>query len=276
MKTILITGGASGLGKGIAMKLLKNGSQVITVGSSKANGEVFLKEAKLMGAEERAVYIQADLSLVSENMRIVEEISDRFQSLDAVVFCATKHSKVYTETKDGLETTFALDYLSRFILSYGLKETLEKTDNPVILNICGSGMKGDVNWDDLQYKNSFIPQKVMMHGSRLNDLLGAGFAQNDSVGKIKYIMYNPWAVQTPSMMKMFGSPIMKFMYKIIGKTVEQAAEMVAHRLDNLPAGKFSAFRERKPLDLAHASYNAENAKRLYGITDEIIFHDKLC
>ena len=74
MKTILITGGTSGIGKGIAMNYLIRGYRVIVIGSSSANGDAFYKEATRLGAEERAVFLQANLSLIEENKRIIKEI----------------------------------------------------------------------------------------------------------------------------------------------------------------------------------------------------------
>lgn len=275
MKTVLITGGANGLGKGIAMRHLINGDCVIAVGSSSANGNIFYEEAKKLGAEDRAFYMQADLGLIKENQRIVEKIKSRFQSLDSIIFCAAKHSQVYTQTEEGLERTFSLAYLSRFILSYGLKELLERSEKPIILNICGSGMKGDVNWDDLQFKNNFKAQKVMMHGSRLNDLLGVQFVKNDTVGKIKYIMYNPWAVQTPGMMQVYSSPIMKFIYKIIGKPIDKAVIPVMELLRHSGKAGLFAYRERKELSLSHPSYNPQNAERLFAKTIQILEELKL-
>jgi NAD(P)-dependent dehydrogenase (short-subunit alcohol dehydrogenase family) len=50
MKTILITGGASGLGKGIAQYYLSKGDRVIVVGSSVKNGKSFCSEALQYGA----------------------------------------------------------------------------------------------------------------------------------------------------------------------------------------------------------------------------------
>ena len=269
MKTILITGGASGLGKGVAMHYLKAGRRVIAVGSSQANGDIFLNEAKLDVAD-KAFFIQANLSLVKENQRVIKEVKERFPSIDMLIFCASKHSKTYTETQERLEHTFALDYLSRFILSYGLKECLEKTENPVIMNVCGSGMSGAVNWDDLQHKNSFKTMKVMMHGSRLNDLSGVSFVQNDTAGKIKYMMYNPWAVKTPGMLGEFSSPVTRFIYKLIGKSVTQAAAIISKLLENQPALAFSAYREHKKLNLSHPSYCPENAERLYNLTTALL------
>lgn len=270
MKTILITGGTNGIGKSVAMYYLKKGDRVIVVGSSTANGDIFYSEAKQLGAEERAIYIQANLSLVKENQRIIEEIKSRFFSLDIVVFCAAKHSKTYTETKEGFEFTFALSYLSRFVLSYGLKECLEKAENPIIFNVCAPGMKGEINWNDLQHKNSFVTQKVSFHGSRLNDLLGVAFDGNDTTGKIKYILYNPWAVQTSGVLDLYDKPMMKnmmkLMYKLIGKPVDKAVVPITKLLSNPPVSCLSAYRERKELSLTMDTFDKENAQKLFNLT----------
>jgi hypothetical protein len=276
MKTLLVTGGTDGMGKGIAMDFLKKGDRVIVVGSSHAKGVAFLNEAKTIGAEERAVFLQGDLSLVKENQRIAEEVKSRFQTLDFLVLCAVsmKFRKNYTETPDGFEFTFGLYYLSRYILSYGLKECLEKAEAPVIMNVCAPGMKGDVNWGDLQFKNNFDSNKAQFHGSRLNDLLGVAFVKNDTIGKIKYVLFNPWAVQTSGVMEMYQKPMMKIMmrlmYKIIGKPVEKAIVPIIDFLENPPKASLSAFKQRKELSLEMETFDKNKAQKLYNITAQLI------
>ena len=269
MKTILITGGASGLGRGIALRYLASGDRVIAIGSSVINGEAFCNDAKQIGAGERAVFIPADLSLVERNRHIVEEICNSFSTIDALVLCASKHRKEYSETAEGYEFSFALDYLSRFVLSYGLKECLEKTENPVIINVCGAGMKGSINWDDLQHKSNFDPIKVMMHGSRLNELSAVAFVHNDKIGKIKYVLYNPMAVQTSGMME-FGNAAMKLYYKLAAKSVEKATMPIAALLDNPPEASISAYKEHKNISLDLPNFNKENAIKLYEITSQLL------
>ena len=270
MKTILVTGGTGGTGKGIAMNYLKKGHRVIVIGSSQKGKDAFFEDVKKINAEERAFYIKADLGSVKETQEVVKKINNEYESLDLIVFCAAKNSKTYTETKEGFELTFALSYLSRFILSYGLKETLEKSENPMIVNICGSGMKGQVNWDDLGHKEKFDAQKVMFHSSRLNDLLGVQFAKNDTVGKIKYIMYNPWGVRTPGMMEVYNTPLKWFFFKLFSKPVDEAILPLIDLLDNPPTAKLSAYRTSKELNLSHQSYSPENAERLYDITKNML------
>jgi NAD(P)-dependent dehydrogenase (short-subunit alcohol dehydrogenase family) len=269
VKTILITGGASGIGKGIAAHYIKAGERVVVVGSSKTNGDHFINETKQAGVQDRVFFIQADLSMVSENRRITEAVKEQFSVLDTLVFCATRHNHSYTETPEGFESSFALDYLSRFILSYGLNECLERADAPVLMNICGTGIKGKVNWGDLNHRNSFAAQKVMMHGSRLNDLSGVAFAKNNSGGKVKYILYNPMAVQTPGMTRFNGS-MMKLIYKLIGKPIEQAVPSITALLDNPPTSALSAYRERKQLSLDLPTYSDSNAERLFEVTTKLL------
>ena len=269
MRTILITGGASGLGKGVAMHYLARGDRVIAVGNSVMNGAAFCNEAKQLGAEDRAIFINSDLSLVARSRQIVDEVKSNFTSLDALVLCASRHRKEYTETVEGFEISFALDYLSRFVICFGLKECLEKADAPVIINVCGTGMKGDVNWGDLQHKKDFDPMKVMMHGSRLNELSGVAFVSNDTTRKIKYILYNPMAVKTPGMME-FGGVAMKMYYKLAAKSVEKAIKPIVYLLDNPPETPISAYKERKSLSLDSPTFNKENSVKLYEITAKLL------
>lgn len=272
MKTILITGGTDGIGKGIATHFLKKGECVIVVGSSPAKGEKFYHEAKQLGAEERAIFLQANLSLVKENLRVIEEIKERFNSLDMVIFCAMKHNHTYVETQEGFEFTFALYYLSRYILSYGVKDLLEKATNPVILNVCAPGMKGEVNWEDLQHKKSF--KNVSFHGSRLNDLLGVAFAENDTVGKVKYVLYNPMAVQTAGVLEIFGNPLMKSIvklsYKMIGKSVEEGIKPIIKLLEDPPQASLSAFKVEKEVRLTMKTFDKDNARKLYDMTGQML------
>lgn len=46
MKTVLVTGGTNGIGKGVAMNYLEKGHRVIVIGSSHKNSNIFYEEAK--------------------------------------------------------------------------------------------------------------------------------------------------------------------------------------------------------------------------------------
>lgn len=279
MQRILITGGTDGMGKAIAIHFLKKGDYVIIVGSSQQKGKLFLEEARKLGADERAVFIKADLSSIRENERVVNEIKSRYSSLDKIVLAAAsqKYRESITITDEGFEFVFSLMYLSRYIISYSLKDLLQKSKSPVIVNIAAPGMKGVVNWDDIQFKNNYDSNKVKFHTSRLNDLLGVQFSTKETTGKIKYVLFNPWAVRTAGALDVYDSPIKsfftKFVYKIIGKEVQEAIIPLISLLDNPPNSKLTAYKQEKEVNLSMETFNKENAKKLDKLTMKLLQHN---
>lgn len=85
MRTIVVSGGTSGIGEGLAHAYLDLGDQVVVIGPDPAKGKKLLTTAETKGAGDRAFFLCADLSLVSENQRIIEEIRTRFAQVDALV-----------------------------------------------------------------------------------------------------------------------------------------------------------------------------------------------
>ncbi|MEV0402029.1 SDR family NAD(P)-dependent oxidoreductase [Actinoallomurus sp. NPDC050550] len=65
MRTIVISGGTDGMGYALARTYLSRGDTVVILGRDPGKGEAF--RAAVGGAGERAVFLQADLSLVAEN-----------------------------------------------------------------------------------------------------------------------------------------------------------------------------------------------------------------
>lgn len=276
MKTILITGGTDGIGKGIATHLLENGDSVIVIGSSEEKGEKFLDELADSGAEHRAFFYKADLSLIEENKGIIKEISSRFDYIDGIILSANTHTvrEEITETEDGLEFGFALAYMSRFILSYGFRDLLEKSDNPIIINICAPGMNGTIDLTDIQNRNNYNGAKQKYHGSRLNDLLGVAFSKSTHDSKIKYVLFNPWAVRTKAIFESIKNPISrgftKFMFLLIGKDVYSATLPLMDIIMNPPEDKLSAFIQKKRVNLSKSTFDKDNAKELYLQTIKIL------
>lgn len=276
MKTILITGGTDGIGKGIALAELKKGNRVIVVGSSLLKGNVYKENAREIGQADNAFFIQADLSLIQENQRVIKEIKDRFSTLNAIVLCAANRNyrENYKETSEGFELTFALCYLSRFILSYGLKRLLEEKEHSVIINVCAPSMDGEIKWNNLEYKEKFDSVKTQRHCSRLNDLLGVQFSENDSVKKVRYILFNPWAVRTESSYQEYKSLLinilLRFIYLMIGKPIEKAIHPILDLLDNPPKEPLTAFLQRKEVNLSKKSFDKGNARRLFSTTIQML------
>lgn len=267
-KIVLITGGTQGLGKAMAIYFLSIGYKVVVVGSSQKKGDDFVRGVN----NPNLTFIQANLSLVKENERLIKEIKERFGSLDILVLCAQSQAitNEYKQTTEGFEIVFGLYYLSRYILSYGLKELLGKSEHPIILNVCGTGMnKGKINWIDLQLTRNYKSINAIVQGNKLQDLAGIAFDQNNKT-KVKYILYNPGIVRTKGATEAFSNFILRTIIKIIAQPINKAIEPIIELLNNLPEQSLSAFKQRKLINLAGKTFDRQNAQRLRDLTDKLI------
>lgn len=272
IKNIFVAGGTTGMGKGIAMQYLRQGSKVTVVGSTAATGARLLEEAAQLGAAERLVFIKADLMSVEENRRVIREVKSIHESLDAVVLTAMKPFPKRVETADGFEGTFSLYYVSRFILSYGLTELLEKSEKPVIVSLCGTGMtKGEIHWEDLSLRSRYSLLSAMLQGNRANDLLGVAYAENHKKGKTRFILNHPG--YTNSGLGHIKQPIktvMKVMARFFAQPVETSIQPVIELINNPPQKPLIAWDRTKPVDLSLKSFDPNNAKRLFEMTKHLV------
>jgi NAD(P)-dependent dehydrogenase (short-subunit alcohol dehydrogenase family) len=82
-KAAIVTGGNSGIGRGIARRFAKEGAKVAIVGRDKAKGADTLAELKGLGAE--AEFYPADLGGEEAARNVVEAVAKRFGRIDVVV-----------------------------------------------------------------------------------------------------------------------------------------------------------------------------------------------
>ena len=86
MKTVLITGGSRGIGRVTAKRLLAEGwSVAFTYTKSQEAAEAFVAEARETAGENTVAAFAGDIRDGDRNRAIVEEIVERFGSLDALV-----------------------------------------------------------------------------------------------------------------------------------------------------------------------------------------------
>jgi 3-oxoacyl-[acyl-carrier protein] reductase len=92
-RSVLVTGGSRGIGKGIAAVFLGAGARVTIVGRDRAVGAQAAAELGAGGGE--VAYVCADVGVAAETERMVAEAVDRFGGLD--VLCA--NAGVFPDTR---------------------------------------------------------------------------------------------------------------------------------------------------------------------------------
>ncbi|XRQ11226.1 SDR family NAD(P)-dependent oxidoreductase [Actinomadura welshii] len=273
MRTYVITGGTDGMGKGLALRLLGRGDRVIAVASGAAKGRALLAEAESVEAAERALFVQADLSTLAGMRRAVEEIQKRADTVDGLVFGAQRFRPRREETEDGLEYTFALAYLSRYVIGHGLLGRQNRSVAPVIMNLAGpGGLPGKIHWDDLQLRDGYGGMRAAMQASRCNDLLGVAFRELYPDGRTRYVLYNPGFVRT-GMADPLPAPqrvLTKTLGRVFAQPVDKAIGPIIRLLDEPPADPVTAFVRGKPLALEGGNFDPDRARRLHKMTSELV------
>ena len=82
-KVALVTGGNSGIGRGIAHRFAREGARVVIAGRDPAKGATVLAELESLGAE--AAFLAIDLAGEAAVEALVGDIDVRFGRLDVVV-----------------------------------------------------------------------------------------------------------------------------------------------------------------------------------------------
>ncbi|MFE0106220.1 SDR family NAD(P)-dependent oxidoreductase [Streptomyces sp. NPDC059009] len=277
MQTVVITGGTDGLGRGLALHYLKAGARVIAIGSTPAKGAALVAEAERLSAADRTHFLRADLTSVSATRQVVEEIEKTYDAVDKLVLCAQRYRLFGKRavTPEGFEHSFALAYLSRFLLSHGLLSPLRRARQPVIMNVGTPGIGlGGIHWGDLQLERGYSGSKATLQSFRANDLLGVAFAEAYADGPVSYIGYHPGVVATgmPGALPLPLRLLTQAAFTLAATPVHKAVRPMVELLEYPPGGgAFAAYRKKKRVEVeGNKSFDPGDARRLKAITEELV------
>ncbi|MFC8511841.1 SDR family NAD(P)-dependent oxidoreductase [Streptomyces sp. NPDC057257] len=269
MRTFVITGGTDGMGRGLGLHYLGQGDRVIAVGSSQAKGDLFLAAAADIGAAERARFVQADLSTTAGVRELVDQLPD---VIDVLVLAAQRFRTERMETEDGLESTFALGYLSRYLLGHDLFDRLERAEAPLVLNIAAPGSPGKMDFRDMQQRERYSSMRAATQTARRNDLLGVSFTQVHPDARTRYVLYAPGLVATGigDSMKQPVRTLNKVMSKLFAAPVAKAIAPMIELIDHRPAAALTVVNRGKSLPVSAPAFDPANAERLHKETADLV------
>ena len=169
-KTIIITGGNSGIGKAVAIQLAKLSASVVLACRSKERGEQAAEDVRWATNHFDVELIQVDMSSQESIRQFVIEFNQRYAQLDVLIHNAANFDHTQREpvlTNEGLETVFATNHLGPFLLTHLLLDMLKASAPSRIITVASKGLIGypflDIEFNNLYGERKFSMQHAYYH-----------------------------------------------------------------------------------------------------------------
>jgi retinol dehydrogenase 12 len=225
-KVAVVTGAASGIGRATAFGLARDGATVVLVVRNAARAEQALRDVRSAVPEATVETVECDLSSQASIRDAARRFVDEHQRLDVLVNAAGVFVKEKTLSPDGVELTFATNYLAYFLLTQELLPLLRRSAPSRIVNVASKYGRTTIDFDDVQrlktpysYLKATPPTmlaRVLFTQELAQRLEGTGVVVNAA---------HPGLVAKTGLLQDTRGPF-KVITDIFGKTPEQGADTV--------------------------------------------------
>jgi NAD(P)-dependent dehydrogenase (short-subunit alcohol dehydrogenase family) len=282
-RVALVTGGTDGIGKAIARVLAQEGIGVVVVGSNAEKGAAAVRELRQTSGNADIEFLGADLSLIRNVDVLASEVSKRWPRLHYLVLCAGIVRGRHTLTSEGIETNFAINYLSRFALTERLLANLAAeglADQAArILVITGAAQDGKIQYDDVNLTGQFGVVRALSQFCEANDVFALELArrmtaavpsQNVAVTVLKVgAVRTNIRAQFPAWMKLLVPLVID---PFLSQTPEQIAASARHLLLDSKFESGALFRHIKQFRALKAGPRTSDpaeGRRLWALSEQL-------
>ncbi|MFX0022125.1 MAG: SDR family oxidoreductase [Candidatus Hermodarchaeota archaeon] len=268
-KICMVTGANSGIGKATAIGLAKLGASLVLVCRDQTRAENAILEIEEKTGSKSIDLILADLSSQKGIHDLVSEFNNRYDKLHVLINNAGVNLHKQTFTEDGIETTFAVNYLAHFMLSNLLLETLKKTGSARIVNVASSVQAKSIDFEDLYGDHHYSQWRAYSQSKLAVVLFTYEFAKKIEGSGVTVNCLHPGFVKT-NMVRKFR-PFVKYFYHLVGlfmSTPKRGAKtsifLASSPEINGISGKY--FKRRKETKSVKISYDTNIAKQLWDVS----------
>lgn len=196
-KTAVVTGANAGMGRVTALELAQQGFQVVLVCRNARKGEAALHDIRRKAGHDAVHLVPCDLSAQADIHRAAAEIRERFPTLDVLVNNAGALNGTYTETVDGLETTWAVNHLAYFLLTNLLLDALKAAPSARIVNLASEAERiGKIHWDDPNLRRDYSAIKAYAQSKLANLLFTNALAKGLAGSRVTVNAVHPGGVRS--------------------------------------------------------------------------------
>ena len=271
MKTVLLTGATSGIGLELFKIFSKEKYYVIGIGRNKKRIKKTLNSINKNRKNLQSFYL-CNFENLEDIKKVFNKISKEVNSIDILINNAGGIFVKNELTKNNIERTFQVNYLSHFLLTEILLKNKILKSKAHVLNVSSIVHKrGEINLDDINNLQNYNAVKSYAQ-SKLSQIMW-GYYLSEKHKEIYINSVHPGIIGTRLLSNNgFISPILIFFHKIYGKNTKYGAknvfEVLKHVLKNNINGKY--FNERNEEKSSDYSYNKIIQEKLLQISKKLV------
>jgi retinol dehydrogenase-14 len=273
-RTVLITGGTSGIGRATALGLAAMGARVAITGRDRARTEDAAREIRASGGGVVDVFV-ADLSSQSQVRRLADEVLGTLPRLDVLVNNVGGYWNTRHVTADGLERTFALNHLAPFLLTNLLLDRLTQSAPARVVTVASNAQAmGRIDFDDLQGERDYSGARAYNQSKLANVMFTYELARRLAGRGVTANALHPGVVSTsfgaedPGGTQRLMVPFMRPFMKSPTQGAATSIHLASSPDLNTVTGRY--FANSKPTKSAKRSYDEAVAARLWQVSAGLV------
>jgi retinol dehydrogenase 14 len=273
-KTVLVTGGTSGIGRATAMGLAAAGAHLAITGRDLERAGEAAREIRGAGGGRVDVFV-ADLSSQSEVRRLADEVLQRTSRIDVLINNVGGYWNTRHVTVDGIERTFALNHLAPFLLTNLLLDRLKQSTPARVVTVSSHVQAtGRIDFDDLQGERSYSGAQAYSQSKLANVLFTYELARRLQTTSVTANALHPGVVRTsfgaedPASIQRLLVPFMRPFMK--GPEQGAATSIYVASAPDLEQVTGRYFANSKPKRSSERSYDVAAAARLWQVSADLV------
>lgn len=156
LRTCIVTGATSGIGKAMAYELAQRGAKVVLICRNGERAARISHEIKTATRNDHVDPLVADLSSQKQIRAVAAEFNRKYHRLDVLVNNAGATFPRRKESVDGIEMTLAVNHLAPFLLTNLLLGNLLATRGARVINVNSDAHEhGKIDFDNLQMQRRY-------------------------------------------------------------------------------------------------------------------------
>ena len=204
-KTVLITGGSRGIGKGIVKVLIENGANVAFTYASSSGPALELSE-KLNSSKTKCISYKSDASVFSDCEKLIENVINDFGNIDVLINNAgiTKDNLLMRMSEEDYDRVMEVNMKSVFNMTKACQRTFLKNRKGSIINMSSVvGVKGNAGQSNYAASKSaiigFSKSIALELGSRniRCNVIAPGFIKTEMTDKLSDDLIQSWNDNIP-------------------------------------------------------------------------------